>query len=100
MSTEQEVWAKQLRKKEKNASRDSLEIAKAVFNQFDANKDGKLDVQEMRTMLAFLDEGISVEEAEDMIRHAGKTVITTTTLKIDFDEDGLISFDEFKNQVL
>ncbi|KAL9654605.1 hypothetical protein ABK040_006667 [Willaertia magna] len=79
---------KDLSKKLENATEEEKQNLKNLFIKFDSNSDGKLDKSELKLLMRSFNEELTEDEIEDMI------------LQADWDEDGLIDFEEFQYQML
>lgn len=84
----QEQKRRELQQKEQRASSEEIQTLKTLFDKFDSNHDGRLDKNELKDLMKSMDEIMSNEDIEEMIKQA------------DWDEDGLINFEEFKYQML
>lgn len=62
---------------------DAEEELREAFKIFDSNEDGFISALELKTVMTNLGEKLTDEEIDDMIREA------------DFDNDGVINYDEF-----
>jgi Ca2+-binding EF-hand superfamily protein len=78
----------ELKGKEAQASQQEIDELKQIFDQFDHDKSGKLDRQELEQLMKTVNPNVTSQDIDAMIHHA------------DWDSDGLISFDEFKLQML
>ena len=78
----------ELKKKEESASKQELDELKQIFDQFDKDGNGKLDRDELTQLMKTVNSDVTQQEVDQMIQHA------------DCDNDGTISFEEFKLQML
>ncbi|XP_057315814.1 neo-calmodulin-like [Hydractinia symbiolongicarpus] len=62
----------------------AVEDLKDAFDVFDANKDGFITPEEIQTLFTKLGDAVSYEEATEILSSG------------DFDQDGLIDFEDFK----